>query len=83
VECYHKSLKQNASLESSPTQTLTTQTNHFFASLYAYRSEETLTISTKLNHFALKSKIYLTAIRSAFEELRRLKSPLINVEIYG
>lgn len=33
VEPYHKSLKQNASLEKSPTQTVTTQTNHFFAAL--------------------------------------------------
>ncbi len=78
VECYHKSLKQNASLERSPTQTLTSQTNHFFASVYAYLRLETLKRSTKLNHFALKSKIYLTAIRSAFDELRRLKSPLLN-----
>jgi len=30
VEPYHKSLKQNASLERSPTHTVTTQTNHFF-----------------------------------------------------
>ncbi|GIV63370.1 MAG: hypothetical protein KatS3mg045_0709 [Bellilinea sp.] len=29
VEPYYKSLKQNASLEKSPTQTVTTQTNHF------------------------------------------------------
>lgn len=33
VECYHKSLKQNVSLEKSPTRTETTQTNHFFAAL--------------------------------------------------
>jgi hypothetical protein len=30
VEPYHKSLKQNASLEKSPTQTVITQTNHYF-----------------------------------------------------
>jgi hypothetical protein len=36
VEPYHKSLKQNASLEKSPTKTVTTQTNHFFAALCAY-----------------------------------------------
>lgn len=36
VESYHKSLKQNASLEWSPTQTVTTQTNHFFAALCSY-----------------------------------------------
>jgi Transposase DDE domain len=35
VEGYHKSVKQNASLEKSPTRTETTQQNHFFASLCA------------------------------------------------
>ncbi|MBZ0276345.1 MAG: transposase [Anaerolineae bacterium] len=38
VEPYHKSLKQNASLEKSPTQTVTTQSNHLFAALCAYVS---------------------------------------------
>ena len=33
VEEYHKSLKQNASLAKSPARTVTTQTNHLFASL--------------------------------------------------
>jgi IS4 transposase len=32
VEEYHKSLKQNASLERSPTRTTTTQRNHLFSS---------------------------------------------------
>jgi hypothetical protein len=36
VECYHKSLKQNVSLAKSPTQTVTTQTNHFFAALWGF-----------------------------------------------
>lgn len=81
VECYHNSLKQNAAMERSPTQTVITQTNHFFASLYAYIKLETLKLSTKLNHFALKSKIYLVAMRSAFEELRRLQSPLLDTGI--
>jgi hypothetical protein len=35
IEVYHKSLKQNASLERSPTRTETTQRNHLFASLCA------------------------------------------------
>jgi hypothetical protein len=35
VEPYHKSLKQNASLEKSPTQTVTSQSNHLFAALCA------------------------------------------------
>jgi len=72
VEPYHKSLKQNASLEKSPTQTVTTQTNHFFAALCGYIKLELLKGDTKLNHFALKSKLYLRAIQSAFATLREL-----------
>ena len=73
VEVYHKSLKQNASLEKSPTRTETTQRNHFFASLCAYIKLECLKLSTGLNHFALKSKIYLSALQSAYAELVKLK----------
>ena len=72
VEEYHKSLKQNVSLERSPTQTETTQTNHFFAALCGYVKLERLKIKTKQNHFALKSKLYLKALLSAFQTLRNL-----------
>jgi hypothetical protein len=72
VEPYHKSLKQNASLEKSPTQTVITQSNHFFAALCAYIKLELLKGTTKLNHFALKSKLYLQAIQSAYAILRKL-----------
>jgi len=73
VEEYHKSLKQNASLCKSPTHTVVTQTNHFFAALYAFIKLEALSIKTSLNHFALKSKIYASALKIAFEELKNLK----------
>jgi hypothetical protein len=73
VEPYHKSLKQNASLEKSPTHTVTTQTNHLFASLCAYIKLEWLRKATKLNHFALKAKLYLAALQSAFDTLRRFQ----------
>lgn len=72
VEEYHKSLKQNVSLERSPTQTETTQTNHFFAALCGYIKLERLKIKTKQNHFALKSKLYLKALLSAFQTLKQL-----------
>ena len=72
VEPYHKSLKQNASLEKSPTQTVATQTNHFFAPWCGYSKLELLIGDTKLNHFALKSKLYLRAIQSAYAALREL-----------
>jgi DDE superfamily endonuclease len=73
VEEYHKSLKQNASLEKSPTRTERTQQNHFFASLCAYVKLEGLKIKTGINHFALKSKIYLSALQTAYAELVKLK----------
>ena len=72
VEPYHKSLKQNVSLEKSPTQTVTTQTNHFFAALCGYIKLELLKGTTKLNHFALKSKLYMQAIQAAYTTLRML-----------
>jgi hypothetical protein len=72
VEPYHKSLKQNASLEKSPTQTVTTQTNHFFAALCGYIKLELLKTDTHLNHFALKAKLYLHAIHATYAKLREL-----------
>lgn len=72
VEPYHKSLKQNASLEKSPTQTVITQSNHFFAALCGYIKLELLKGTTQLNHFALKSKLYLQAVQSAYAMLREL-----------
>ena len=72
VEEYHKSLKQNASLERSPTHTVRTQTNHLFASLCGYVKLELLKVCHHLNHFALKSSIYLRAMQVAFDAFRQL-----------
>jgi hypothetical protein len=72
VEGYHKSLKQNAGLEKSPTRTETTQQNHYFASVCAYVKLERLKLKQGVNHFALKSKIYLSALKSAYAELVKL-----------
>jgi len=73
VEEYHRSLKQNASLAKSPTRTVTTQTNHFFVALCTFVKLEWLRTQTKLNHYALKSKIYLSALLSAFHSLQALQ----------
>jgi hypothetical protein len=72
VEPSHTSLKPHASLEQSPTKTVTTQTNHFFAALCASIKRELLKGNTKLHHFALKSKWYVRAIQSAYAALREL-----------
>jgi hypothetical protein len=60
------------SLAKSPTQTVTTQTNHFFAALCGFLKLEQLKLKTQLNHFALKSKLYLNALHAAFSTLRTL-----------
>ena len=74
VEEYHKSLKQNASLAKSPTRTVTTQTNHLFASLLAYIKLEKLKFVHKLNHFALKAKLYFGALKNAWKELATIQN---------
>jgi transposase len=74
VEEYHKSLKQNAAIEKSPTRTVRTQSNHIFASIMAYVKLESMKFSSKLNHFAMKSKIYLAANKAALKELTILKA---------
>jgi hypothetical protein len=73
VEEYHKSLKQNASLEKSPAKKEITQSNHFFASLYSFIKLEALKSTSKMNHNALRMKIYFGALSQAFKELQNLK----------
>ena len=74
VEVFHKSLKSNAAFAKSPARTPRTQSNHLFASIVAVFKMEKLKITTKLNHFALKSKLYLKAIKTAFDELQTIKA---------
>ncbi len=73
IEEYHKSLKSNAGLAKSPTQTVRTQINHFFAAMVAFVKLEKMKIKTGLNHFALKAKLYVSALRSSMDELTQLK----------
>ncbi len=73
VEEYHRSLKQNASLEKSPTKREISQSNHFFACLYSFIKLETLKSVSKMNHYALRTKIYVGALSQAFKELQKLK----------
>ena len=74
IEVFHKSLKQNAALGKAPVRRVTTQNNHIFAVLYATFKLECLKIQRHLNHFALRTHLYLKAIRVAFDELQVLKA---------
>jgi len=72
IEEYHKSIKQNSSLTTSPTKTMTTQRNHIFASIVGFCKLEMLKFKTKLNHFAIKYKLILKANQIAMQELKRM-----------
>lgn len=76
VEDYHKSLKNNASLECSPARTRQTQAMHLFSSVCAFVKLERLRIKERLNHFAIKGRLYLKAIKAAFQELHSLKEQM-------
>ena len=73
VEQYYKSLKQNTALGQSPSRRMRTQSNHFFASIYAYFKLECLAVSDGVNQFAFKAKLYLSAMKSSFKELQQLQ----------
>jgi len=73
VETFHKSLKQNASLAKSPTKVERTQRNHIFAAMLAFLKLEKLKLSTTMNHFALKHRLYITALKRCFAELQQFK----------
>jgi len=73
IEQYHKSIKQNSSLEKSPTKALRAQKNHLFASIIGYCKLEYLKIGTALNHLALKYKLIIRANQAAYEELKKLR----------
>lgn len=78
VETFHKSLKQHAALEKSPTKTVRSQRNHIFAAMIAFIKWEQLRLNLNSNHFALKSKLYLSALQASFVELKSLQSAQLN-----
>jgi len=73
VEEYHKTLKQHVNLCKSPTKTVRTQSNHIFASIYSFFKLEYLSLKSEINPTALRTKLYLTANRAAFNQLENLK----------
>jgi hypothetical protein len=73
IEEYHKSIKQNISLEKSPTRTPRSQKNHLFASIIGYCKLELIKIKTCLNHFALKYKLIVRANQMAYIELKKMR----------
>lgn len=78
VEESHKSVKQNVGIAQSPTKMERSQKNHLFASMYGLVQLEKLKMAHRMNHFALKHKIYLKALKAAWDEIRSLKCHTVN-----
>ncbi len=74
AEVFHKSIKPNTGLARSPAHTVRTQSNHFFASIYAFFKLELLKLKHQANHFAPRSKLYIKALQASFAELQRLNA---------
>ncbi|MCI5159790.1 MAG: hypothetical protein D3906_15455 [Candidatus Electrothrix sp. AUS1_2] len=67
-------MKSNAASVESPARRVNAQKNHTVASIITVFKMEHLKVKTKMNHFALKNKLYLKAVRSAFDELQQLQA---------
>ena len=73
IETDHRSLKQNASLTTSPCSTETAQLNHVALSLLAYSRLEQLKIVHKNNHYAMKRKLLIAANQASYEMYLKMK----------
>jgi len=73
IEEYHKSLKQNLRIEHSPTKVETSQLNHIFLCACGFIRLEQLRLNYNMNHFAIKEKIYIQALSTAYKEVDKLK----------
>ena len=73
IEEYHKSLKQNLHIEHSPTKVETSQRNHIYLAVCGFIKLEKLRLNYKMNHFAIKEKIYIEALRSAYQKVQELQ----------
>ena len=74
MEEYHQSLKQNMSMGKSPTKTIDTQANHFFASILAYIKLEKLTLRLGIDHFRLKAQLYVRGLKAIHYALTKLNA---------
>jgi len=73
VEEYHKSLKQNLKIEHSPTKVETSQRNHIHLAVLGFIKLEKLRLNYKMNHFAIKEKIYIEALKIAYQKVKELQ----------
>ena len=73
IEESFKSMKSNTWFSKSPAHTIITQENHIFASIVAFFKLQVISFSNMTNNFALKQKIYISALKAWYSELQKLK----------
>lgn len=89
VEEFYKSAKQaaqpdrccswaktNASLGKSPASVGGSQIKHILCVMYAYIKLEWMRIGSGLNHFAIRSRLYLAALRGSSKELKKIRKSI-------
>ena len=74
MEVFHKSLKSNAGMAKSPTQTVRSQSNHVFMAIYAVFKLECLSVKSKINSFALRFKLLINATRNSFDQVQKFQA---------
>ena len=62
-------------------QKVESQSNHVFSSMIALVKLEILKFKERKNHFALKAKLYVKALKAAFQELQEIKKTSTNQPI--
>ena len=83
IEEFYKSIKSNASFSKSPASSVRARINHCFASIYAFFKLEKIKMMTNLNHFAIKKRIYLHALKFAYDELETLSGSKNRLALIG
>ena len=76
VEEFHRSLKQNAKIEKSPTRTLLTQSNYIFLAVYSFVKLEIIKQKEQTNHYALRQQLYIKSIQSVYEQMNKISEEL-------
>jgi hypothetical protein len=74
IEEFYKAVKSNLGYPCSPAHGVRSQSNHLFLSMLAFIKMETLRMPLKTNQFALKRKLTLNALKTAWRDLQLLKT---------
>ena len=76
VEEFYRSAKTNASLGKSSASVPGSQIKHILCSMYAYIKLEWMKMGSGMNHYAMRSRMYLGALRGSMRELKKMRKSI-------